>query len=405
MIATDIHLRQQARFHAVSRHFLQTPFYRQKLGVAPALGLEHLSELPFTTKDELRATPAAARSPYPVSEVEYVFASSGTTGPPTEYYWTREDTAVLRQVGGEAMRRVGVSADDLVLVLAPLGMPVMWYCMVQQYNAAGAGIIMPGLLPPDTLLTYLIEYPITVLITLPVIAGRLFEYAQHFRPEALRHIHLRQVHCGGDFLTQARRRRIEQSWGVACYNFLGMSEILGPLAAETPAQDGLHLAWEHIHLELIDPETRRPVPPGRPGVAVYTTLWPKGAPLLRYWSDDFVALARPDDHDAIRLRYLGRASDRLAAGDHDVFVSDVEECVLAYPVGDEWRLELAADSAATLRVESPPGAPLPAAELCAAVSRLIARPVTLATCPPGSLPRDEAKPNRIVRPTGAGEEP
>lgn len=394
---------QQERLAAVADHFHQTPFYRDKLNragldLSDAHTLQALSQAPFTMKQELRDTPPDYRSPYSPQQLEYIFSSSGTTGSPTTYYWTREDTAVLREVGGRAMRRVGVGEGDLVLIVAPLGLPVMWYCMTQQYNAAGAGIIMPGIQPPAVLLNYLVDYPVTVLITLPVIASRLFEYARQFRPDLLSAIHLRQIHCGGDFLSEARRRRIERDWNVDCYNFLGMSEILGPLAGEGPARDGLHLAWEHILVEVIDPLSQQPAPPGRPGVAVYTTLWPKGAPLLRYWSDDYVAWAAPggDGVAGPRLRYVGRSSDCVLSDGRAVFAQDIEECVLAYPVGDEWQLAVDAHGPAVLTLEHASGAPLDGDALRADVSALIDRPVDLRISRPGAFSREAAKPNRLV---------
>jgi phenylacetate-CoA ligase len=400
-----IRQRQQTLFQSVVDHFLRTPFYAGKLApegidLRAIEGLDGLAGVPFTTKRELRDTAAADRSPCSMSQLEFIFSSSGTTGEPTTYYWTRNDTAVLREVGGRAMKRVGVSADDLTLVITPLGLPVMWYCMVQQYNAVNAGIMAPGIQSPDTLLTYLAEYPVTVLITLPVVASRLFEYARYYRPELLSAIHLRQIHCGGDFLSEARRRRLEKSWGARCYNFLGMSEILGPLAGEGPDQAGLQLDWANIYMEVIDPATKQPAAPGEPGVAVYTTLWPKGAPLLRYWSDDFVSAEEPTDlhgEPQLCLHYLGRSSDRLVNQGRSVFARDIEDCILAYPVGDEWRLETGGDGPAILSFECPSGAEFDTEALRDAVGALIGQPVDLEISLSGSFSRDEPKPARIIR--------
>lgn len=404
-LQTSYSEQKNERFRAVSEHIACTPFYRAKLAQAgidlTALGgMEDLPTLPFTTKDELRAVSPAERSPYALNELEFIFSSSGTSGTPTLYYWTRKDTAVLREVGGRFMSRVGVGEGDLVLVVAPLGLPVMGYCMVEQYNAAGAGVIVLGVQPPDVVLQYLADYPVSVLITLPVAATRLAEYAAQYRPDLWPAINLRQVHCGGDFLSEGRRQCIEQAWGARCYNFLGMSEIFGPFAGEGPEQDGLRLAGDYVHIEVIDPQTKQPVAPGRPGIAVYTTLWPKGAPLLRYWSDDFVTLEEPhDEASEARLRYLGRARDLATGGATTVFAQDIENVLLAHrAIGNEWQMVLDRDGPALVRVEVTTNDRLVLSEIEQTLGALLTRPVTVEAHPPGSLPRLNPKPDRLVQP-------
>jgi phenylacetate-CoA ligase len=400
---------QNERFLSIIDHLSKVPFYRDKLRLAGIdlryiKGLEDLPAIPFTTKSELRESAFPYRSPLSFDQLEFIFSSSGTSGSPTYYFWTHTDTEVLRDVGGRFMRRIGITEHDLALVIAPLGLSVMWYCMVQQYNAAGSGVITLGVQPPDVILECLAEHPVTVLITLPVVATRLAEYASVRRPELLPSIHLRQVHCGGDFLSEGRRRRIEAAWGASCYNYLGMSEIFGPFAGEGLERRGLCLAGDYIHAEVIDPQTKQPVEPGCSGVAVYTTLWPKGAPLLRYWSDDYVAMEDPaiDDNPLEpHLRYLGRSRDRLVRGPDAVFAQDIENVLLAHDtIGNEWQLTLDGKGGAIVRAEgmSPDHAAL--ADIRNTLGELIGRQVVVEICPPGSLPRDIPKPERIVQSGG-----
>lgn len=397
--------RLDERFRSTLEHFSNTPFYQKKLGLAGVdlraiRGLEYLPGIPFTTKNELRESKPSDRSPLSLQQLEYVFSSSGTAGLPTTYYWSRSDTAVLREVGARFMRRVGVAEDDLVLIVAPLGLSIMWYCMAQQYNAVGAGIITLGARPPDVVLECLAEHPVTVLITLPVAATRLAEYAAVQRPELLPSILLRQIHCGGEFLSESRRRRIEMAWGASCYNFLGMSEIFGPFAGEGLEQAGLSLADDYVYVEVIDPETKQPVDPGQPGVAVYTTLWPKGSPLLRYWSDDYVMLEdRVGNNGSLEptLRYLGRSRDRLAANSSAIFAQDIENILLAQElIGNEWQLTLDAESGAMVHIEGIVEDRALIADVENAIGELLDLPVRVMLGPPGSLPRENPKPERIV---------
>jgi len=408
MSPTELKSLQEQRFHNMLPLLWKTPLYQRKLhqaGLTPnqIQSLGDLSSVPFTTKDDLRRTHPSERSPYSFDEIEYLFSSGGTSGEPTVYYWTHHDTEVLREAGARAMKRVGISADDLALVLASMGLPIMWYCMFQQYNALGAGVIPLGTCPPSEVVDALLNFPATVITTLPVIGTRLREFMMGTGIEWPEDRPLRQFHCGGDFLTEARRQRIQHLWGVQCYNFFGMSEIFGPIAGECPQRAGMHFLADYVYMEVLDPDTHYPVPDGTPGIAVYTTLWPKGAPLLRYWSDDFVIVNRIPcvcGATSPRITFLGRPLDMAYVNEQRLFASQLEEAVLAFPqVGGEYQLRLISDvdgESAHLTVEESPGAQVPVPKVREALDILLRMPIAVQVVPPGTLPRDTPKPTRIL---------
>ena len=51
---------------------------------------------------------------------------------------------------------------------------------------------------------------------------------------------------------------------------------------------GIHLNPKYYYWELLDPETRRPVPPGQPGALVFSHIGWRGTVLIRYWTGDLV---------------------------------------------------------------------------------------------------------------------
>ena len=86
--------------------------------------------------------------------------------------------------------------------------------------------------------------------------------------------------------------------------------------------------------------TLQPVQPGEYGVAVYTTLWDKGFPLLRYWTDDYIAVdttpcrcGRP----LPRIRYQGRMADSLEINGTYVFPKMLEEILFKHGFIGEYR--------------------------------------------------------------------
>ena len=107
-------------------------------------------------------------------------------------------------------------------------------------------------------------------------------------------------------------------------------------------KDGLHCLDQYLMIEIIDPYTREPVKDGAPGVAVYTTLWDKGFPLLRYWTDDLMVIRREKcrcGSSLPRLYYLGRLNDCYLICGSYVFPENVENILFKYGLIGEYHVE------------------------------------------------------------------
>ena len=63
----------------------------------------------------------------------------------------------------------------------------------------------------------------------------------------------------------ATRDAIEKLWNARVYDFYGISDIFGSCAAMCRERDELHIAEDHILVEVIDPETLEPVSEGERG--------------------------------------------------------------------------------------------------------------------------------------------
>jgi phenylacetate-CoA ligase len=339
---------QNNKFRNIINYVGRVPFYRKKLAMERVnlkqiCDISDLEKLPFTTKKELRETHPMERTSLGFERVAFLFSSSGTTGLPTIYPWSTKDERVLRKVAARCMKRVGIGPGDMGLVVAPFGMPIMWYCMVNQYLAAGAGVVPLGLAPPDVVIKAMSTFPITAVATLPAVATRAIEIMKREKTPFVKN-RLRHFHFGGDYLSNARRRRIEDYFGVQCYDFYGLSEIFGPFAGECKQKDGLHLASDYVLVEVIDPYTKEPVHDGEMGVAVYTTLWEKAAPLLRFWSDDYISVTWERcecGRTSPRIRYEGRPFVGVSVKRKWIFAKNIEEIVMSFPeISGDWKVRI-----------------------------------------------------------------
>ena len=90
-------------------------YYRKRCeeaGVTPddIHGLEDLDKLPFTCKDDLRATYPYGLFAVPMNEVVRLHASSGTTGKPIVVGYTKDDLEIWHDCC--ARQLVAIGADE-----------------------------------------------------------------------------------------------------------------------------------------------------------------------------------------------------------------------------------------------------------------------------------------------------
>ena len=130
------------------------------------------------------------------------------------------------------------------------------------------------------------------------------------------------------------RAEIESKLQIKALDIYGLSEIMGPgVGIEcSDAQDGLHVWEDHFLVEIIDPETGEPLPPGEPGELVVITLAKEAQPLVRYRTRDMTRINEVPckcgrTHRRIE-RIRGRSDDMLIIRGVNVFPQQIEAILL-----------------------------------------------------------------------------
>jgi phenylacetate-CoA ligase len=74
-----------------------------------------------------------------------------------------------------------------------------------------------------------------------------------------------------------------------------VSDVLGPgIAFECQEKNGLHVSEDHFLLEVVEPDSGNPCPPGETGEVVLTTLSTKAFPLIRFRTGDLASILPGD---------------------------------------------------------------------------------------------------------------
>jgi phenylacetate-CoA ligase len=120
------------------------------------------------------------------------------------------------------------------------------------------------------------------------------------------------------------------------YEIMGIGDIAASLWGECEAQAGMHFSGGgRIHVELIDPDSGRPVEmkDGAKGELVYTHLKREAAPMLRFRSRDHAQVWTSKcscGRDALRVKVIGRTDDMLIVRGVNVFPSAIREVVARF---------------------------------------------------------------------------
>jgi phenylacetate-CoA ligase len=149
-----------------------------------------------------------------------------------------------------------------------------------------------------------------------------------------RSLNLRVGIFGAEPWSESMRKEIEEKLNLSAIDIYGLSEIMGPgVAIECiEAKCGLHIWEDHFISEIIDPDTGLPVPEGRKGELVITTITKEGIPLIRYRTRDITSISYEPcicgrTHARIS-RMSGRSDDMLIIRGVNVFPSQIESILM-----------------------------------------------------------------------------
>ena len=279
-----------------------SPFYRRKLkaaGIKPAAvrTLDDLARLPFTTKDELKEN-QAEKPPWsdvlavPLDDVLRIHMTSATTGRPLAFLDTREDWYGFYHSYARALHAFGVRKPDFVMAAFSYGPWIGYWSGFYAAQDLGCLVFPVGGLSTDQRIDALLNYPITVLGCTPSYALFLAETAAKKGIDLAKDTKIRITwHTGEPGASiPATRAKIEAAFGAKAYDLPGLTEIAA-WGFECEARAGLtHVNEDYCYPEVLD-EQGRPVRPGERGELVFTSLYRKAMPLLRYRTRDVVQLA------------------------------------------------------------------------------------------------------------------
>src|SRR3989441_3569964 len=411
---------QEQRLHEQVEHAYQSsPFYRRKLDAASVKpgdvhSLDDLPRLPFTTKDELKQDQAdhplwGTLLAVPFADCLRVHMTSATTGRPLAFLDTRDDWYGFYHSYARSLWAFGIRPSDMVMAAFSYGPWIGYWSGFYAAQDVGALVYPVGGLSTDQRIDALRTYPITVLGCTPSYALSLAEQAQKKGIDLATATKIRITwHTGEPGASiPATKAKIEAAFGARAYDLPGLTEIAA-WGFECDARAGLtHVHEDYCYPEILD-EQDRPVGPGGRGELVFTSLYRKAMPLIRYRTRDIAQVADrkcPCGRTLIALEggVLARLDDMRKIRGIIVYPRRIEELVRPHAGVDEFQIvfrRLEGLDDVLIRIDPSPS--LSRAERDRLMARLaedlrtgLGIRVTVEIGEPGSLPRWDHKARRV----------
>ena len=340
---------QLERLRVTVARAARSPFYGERLQQAGILpenlqSLADIRKIPFTSKNDLRAHSREMLT-VPLSEIIRVHASSGTTGQATVIYYTRTDIQLWADLVARSMYMTGMRRDDVFQNMMGYGLFTGGLGFHYGSECLGALTIPVGAGNSQRQVQLMQQFGTTAVHIIPSYALFLLNTFASLGVDP-RDLPLRLAYIGAEPYSAGTRQRIEEAYGLKAYNCYGLSELNGPgVAFECQEQNGSHVWEDSFLVEVLNPETLEPVPPGVVGELVFTNLTRQGMPLLRYRSRDMASYDDrpcPCGRSSRRIsRIQGRTDDMIILKGVNIFPIQIDRVLMALPeVASNYLVEL-----------------------------------------------------------------
>ncbi len=397
--------------------FERSRFYRGKLERAGYAthgavgGLEAIHALPFTEKDELRATrtpdePIGSHRAADPEEIARIYSTSGTTGTPSYIPLTASDIEVWVRTSARSYAASGILRGERIVSTYNAG-PFVAGAALAVFDRLGLCHIPVGTGNTERLVAAIELLKPTAAVMTPSYALHLAEWARE-RGRDLARSSVQRILVAGEpgGGEAAMRAKLEEAWGAGVTEAMGIGDISITLWGECEAKAGMHFSGRgFVHPELIDPSTGAALPfeDGAEGELVLTHLVNRAAPLLRFRTRDHVRVSAGRcacGRTAPRVRCIGRTDDMLIVRGVNVFPSAVREVVNEFAPTVTGVLMIRPRAKGVrqepplpIAVEAAPGAAVEglADRLRARLREALLVATEIAVVPSGSLPRSEYK--------------
>lgn len=312
----------------------KSEFYQKKfegIDLNEIKSLEDFQNLPFTEKADLRQAYPLGLMAVPEKEVVRIHSSSGTTGTPVIIPYTQKDVQDWAEMFKRCYETANITDMDRIHITPGYGLWTAGIGFQAGAELLGAMVIPMGPGNTDKQIQMMMDLKSSVLCATSSYALLL---AEEITKRGVKDkIYLKKGVIGSERWGEKMRRRIANELGVKLYDIYGLTEIYGPgIAMSCDEEYGMHYWDDYFYFEIVDQYTGEPVPYGKTGELVITTLCKEGAPLIRYRTHDLTKFIPGEC--ACGLKYpridmiIGRSDDMVKVRGTNIYPGQIDDLLV-----------------------------------------------------------------------------
>jgi phenylacetate-CoA ligase len=276
----------------------------------------------------------------PIEDVVVTSASSGTSGTPSFYTFTKLDYEQFLDICARYLWRAGVRKGDSVLHASGLS---MWTAHLHHSapSHVGANSLPVGAeAGSDRMLQYADILRPQVYFGTPSLASYLIDRAPASIGKTVGELGFRIMILGAEpgVGLPAVRKQLADAYGAKLFDLIGPSSPFSYLSCDSPDYMGMHELAPDFNIwpdDLVDIDTHKPieVTDGAIGVGLMTDLERQAGPVFKYWYGDVLQVFTDPCTCGLpgkRIKILGRADDMLIVKGVNVFPAAVKNLVAAF---------------------------------------------------------------------------
>ena len=259
-------------------------------------------KVPFTTKTELiedqeEKPPYGLRLGVSERAITQMHLTSGTSGMGQEAYGlTRADVELLGSKGAPTLYWAGLRKGDVAVVTIPIGTNAGALMIVESLKKIGTNPMYLAIYDSKTKLQLMKRFKPQLIFTTPGYLNTLSLLLKEVGIEPRKdYPTLKAIFMAGEGYSIAWAQKMEQIWDTRLYEAYGSTQG-GSIAAGTcergaipgGKRGSMHLIEWHYYIEVINPETGKPVDSGEEGEVIITPFDREASPLLRFRTADRV---------------------------------------------------------------------------------------------------------------------
>jgi phenylacetate-CoA ligase len=345
---------QSERKRTAVEQALRSPFWKKRLA---GLDLKDLDDphtwrrIPILDKDTLRSlTETQFYGEFCIpghDAVSEYWRSGGVTGKPLFYPRSFKDMEYCLEAFARTYDVAGAGRGERAHVSFPMGIhpvgQVFCRCAASRgitVNWAGSGASTPSALQLDLIQSL---RP-TVWLGMSSYALHLANLAEA-REIDLTRSSVKRIMTSAEPVSQAKRDKIERTWGAKLTDNFGMTEA-GMMGAEDQPGLGFRIWSDFYFCEVLDPKSFQPVKEGEVGTLVVTALYSNNVtPFLRWSSGDLVTWSEANDGAGPfsvfpRLKHAHRTTGFFKVRGINIGHQDLEDFLFRYQAIGDFRAEV-----------------------------------------------------------------